>query len=89
MNELQCTFIFRLPKHIGVWVNTYLVYVIVKKVHVDKYRENQNDGNCDCMLYACTNLVWDIENFRHHDFFGEECTNYCWVIRTTAVSAQH
>jgi len=42
MNELHCTFIFRLHKHIGVWVNTYLAYVVVKKVHVDKYRENKS-----------------------------------------------
>ena len=50
MNELQCMFIFRLLKYIGVWVNKYLAYVIVKMVHMDEYRKNKNDWNCDCCL---------------------------------------
>lgn len=75
MNELQCTFIFRLRKHIGVWANMYVAYVIVKKVHMDKYKENKNDRNCDyCMhvpLWFGTQKISGTMIF-----LGEECTDY-------------
>jgi hypothetical protein len=66
----------------------YVAYVIVKKVHMDKYKENKNDRNCDyCMhvpLWFGTQKISGTMIF-----LGEECTDYFWVIRTTAGNARH
>jgi hypothetical protein len=36
-----------------------------QKAHTDKYREIMNDWNSDISCRVTSQLVWNLENFRH------------------------